>query len=261
MSDSKPKEDGNGNKVLVWRQDMLGAYYDRAYEAQVIGSIMPKFEGSWSNDFEFKNFTLNLMFDARFGGDIASYSNKYGTAYGWMETSLQYRDEEHGGITWTSQFPESQGITFHDGVIPDGVFADGTVVNTPTGSQVDVGGMSYQEAYDNGYVEPTHASFWTTYTNGWSTGTVNDNWFSEIKYVAFRNVSLGYRFGKDIAKKIKAQSIYLGFNARNLGYVYNSLPNNLNPEGFRGTTSSSGYMERSFTPYTTTYTFTLSFDF
>ena len=261
MSDSKPKEDASGNKVLVWRQDMLGAYYDRAYEDKVVGSIMPKFEGSWSNDIEIKNFTVNIMFDARFGGDIGSYSNKYGTAYGWTESSLQYRDEAHGGMTWTSQYPESQGITFHDGMIPDGVFADGTVVTTPMGAQQDVGGMSYQEAFDNGYVEPTHGSFWTVYTNGWSTGTVNDTWFNEVKYIAFRNVSVGYRFGEDIAKKIKAQSIYLGFNARNLGYLYNSLPNHLNPESFRGTTSSSGYLERSFSPYTTTYTFTLSFDF
>ena len=261
MSDSKPKEDENGNKVLIWRQDMLGAYYDRSYQAETIGSIMPKFEFSWSNDFEIKNFTVNIMMDARFGGDIGSYSNKYGTAYGWMETSLKYRDEAHGGLSWTSQYPESQGITFHDGVIPDGVFADGTSVVTPTGQQVDVSGMSYQEAYNNGYVEPTHASFWTVYTSGWSTGTINDNWFNEIKYVAFRNVSVGYRFGEDMAKKIKARSIYVGFNARNLGYIYNSLPNHLNPESFRGTSSSSGYLERSFTPYSTTYTFTLTFDF
>jgi len=39
------------------------------------------------------------------------------------------------------------------------------------------------------------------------------------------------------------------------------LPNNLNPESFRGTTSDASYYERSFTPYTANYTMTLSIDF
>jgi len=39
------------------------------------------------------------------------------------------------------------------------------------------------------------------------------------------------------------------------------LPNNLNPESFRGTSSSASYYERSFTPYTRMYTISLSIDF
>jgi iron complex outermembrane receptor protein len=60
---------------------------------------------------------------------------------------------------------------------------------------------------------------------------------------------------------MKAQNLYVALNARNIGYLYNSLPNNLNPESFRGTSSSASFRERSFTPYTATYTMTLSIDF
>ncbi|WP_236980802.1 SusC/RagA family TonB-linked outer membrane protein [Membranihabitans maritimus] len=261
MSDTKPLEDGNGNKILTWADDRRGAFYTRSNEIQEIGKVNPDFEGSWNNAFKYKNFNLSILLDARFGGHIASYSNKYGTAYGYLQTSLANRDEEHGGITWTSEYEDTKGRTYHDGMIPDGVFAEGQKVTAPSGEQVDVGGMSYQEAYDAGFVEPTHASFNTYFNSAWSSGVINDNWFNEVKYIALRNISLGYSFPKILAQKVGAKSLYLAFNARNLAYLYNSLPNNLNPESFRGTTSSDSFRERSFTPYSANYTFTLSIDF
>ncbi|MCY1723277.1 SusC/RagA family TonB-linked outer membrane protein [Prolixibacteraceae bacterium Z1-6] len=261
MSDTKPKEDANGNKILTWRSGQHSAVLTRSYEVQEVGKINPDFEGSWDNTFRYKNLSLSVLLDARFGGHIASFNNKYGTAYGMMETSLVYRDEEHGGMTWTSQYPDSEGQTFHDGMIPDGVFADGQEVVTPLGETVNVGGMSYQEAYEAGYVEPTHASIWTYFNSAWSSGVVNDNWFNEVKYIALRNISIGYNLPKSLAQRIKAQNLYVSLNARNIGYLYNSLPNHLNPESFRGTSSSASYYERSFTPYTATYTMSVSIDF
>jgi len=270
MSDTKPLEwnneadpndPRNGMKVLNWSDSRRGAYYERSYEVEEIGKIQPDFEGSWDNNFSFKGVTLSVLLDARFGGHIGSYSNKYGTSYGWMETSLRNRDAAHGGMTWTSEYSDSQGQSFSDGMIPDGIFKEGQMVTSPNGSQVDVGGMTYQEAYDAGHVEPTHSSFNTYFNNSWSRGTINDDWFSEVKYIALRNISVGYNLPKSLAQKIKAQNVYMAFNARNLGYLYNSLPNNLNPESFRGTASSTGFLERSMTPYTATYTFTLSVDF
>lgn len=269
MSDTKPLEwqsddandPRNGMKVLTWRDDRRGAYYTRSYEVEEVGKVQPDFEGSWDNSFTYKNFSLSVLLDARFGGHIASYSNKYGTSYGWMETSLKYRDASHGGMTWTSQYADSQGQSFEDGMIPDGVFAEDQMVTAPNGSQVNVGGMTYQEAYEAGYVEPTHASLNTYFNNSWSSGVINDDWFSEVNYIALRNISIGYNLPKSLAQKIKAQNLYVALNARNLGYLYNSLPNNLNPESFRGTSSSDSFRERSFSPYTATYTMTVSIDF
>ncbi|MFW6289418.1 MAG: SusC/RagA family TonB-linked outer membrane protein [Mariniphaga sp.] len=261
MSDSKPLEDGNGNKVLLWRDDVRGAYYQRSGEVQEIGKINPDFEGSWDNSFRIKNLTFSVLLDGRYGGHIASYSNKYGTAYGYMNTSLNWRDADYGGITWTSQYANTEGQTFSDGMIPEGVFAEGQTVTTPSGATQDVGGMTYQEAYEAGYVEPTHASLYTYFNNSWGTGVINEDWFSEVKYLAVRNVSLGYNLPLAAAQKIKAQNLYVSLNARNIGYLYNSLPNNLNPESFRGTSSNASYFERSFTPYMATYTMTLSIDF
>jgi len=268
MSDSKPLEwegasddPNNGKKILNWSTTNRGAFYKRSGNVQKVGSIQPDFEGSLSSTFRYKNLTFSFMLDARFGGYIASYPNRYGTAYGWLKTSLRGRDAEHGGITWTSTYADTNGQTFEDGVIPDGVFAEGQTVTAPDGSTVDVGGMTYEKAYENGYVEPTHASYNTYFNNSWSSGVVNKDWFDEVRYIALRNISIGYNLPKSFAYKIKAQNLYVALNARNLGYLYNSLPNHMNPEGFRGTTSSASFFQRTIMPYTATYTMTFSIDF
>ncbi|MEH6407331.1 MAG: SusC/RagA family TonB-linked outer membrane protein [Leeuwenhoekiella sp.] len=256
-----PDDPRNGMKVLTWSDSRRGAYYQRSGTVEKVGKVQPDFEGSLSNEFTYKGITLSVLLDARYGGNIASYSSRYGTAYGYLDASLRGRDAEHGGVAWTSEFGDTQGQSFNDGIIPEGIFQDGQMITTPNGASVDVGGMTYQEAYDQGYVEPTHASFYNYFTNSWSSGVVNDDWFRELKYIALRNISVGYNFPKSISEKLHAQNFYIGINARNLGYLYNSLPNDINPESFRGTASSDSFRERSFAPYTASYTMTISLDF
>ena len=256
-----PDDPRNGMKVLAWSDSRRGAYYERSYEVQEVGKIQPDFEGSWDNSVKYKNLTFSVLLDARIGGHVGSYANRYGTAYGWLETSLYGRDEEYGGTAWTSQYNDTEGRSYSDGIIPDGVFADGQIVTSPGGEQVNVGGMTYQEAFDAGYVEPTHAGFYHYFTNSWGQGVINDTWFDELSYIALRNISIGYTLPKSFAQKMKAQNIYIAFNARNLGYLYNTMPNHMNPESFRGTTSNASFLQRSVVPNTATYTMTLSVDF
>ena len=250
----------NGMKMLTWEDSKRGAYYTRSYEDKIVGKMMPDFEWSLNNNFTYKDFNLSILLDARYGGHIASYSNRYGKAYGWLNTSLKGRGTENGGIAYTSGYADDNGTSYQDGVIPDGVFAEGQTITGPNGS-VDVGGLTYQEAYDQGLVEPTHASHFNYRTNSWGQGVVTDDWLSEVKYIALRNISIGYNLPKSAADKIGAKSLYVSLNGRNLGYLYNSLPNDLNPESFRGTSSSASYRERSFSPYTASYTMTIAVDF
>ena len=62
---------------------------------------------------------------------------------------------------------------------------------------------------------------------------------------------------KEWAAKVGASNINLTVAGRNLGYLYNSLPNNFNPESLRGTQASQ-FMIRSVSPYTANYTFTIN---
>src|SRR5690606_35831512 len=103
--------------------------------------------------FTYKNLSLDVLLDTKIGGDFVLASYRFGTHTGALYNTLAGRDAEHGGITFTSKF---NNVTYDDGMIPDGVFAEGQMIDQPDGSKVDVGGMTYQEAYEKGYVEPSH---------------------------------------------------------------------------------------------------------
>lgn len=260
MSDAMPKKNENGETILTWRDDFRAAYAQRSGKAEVVGSLVPDFLGSISTGLRWKDLSLHVALDARFGGKIASYSNHYGQAYGYTESSLDFRDSEHGGLTWTSKYPDSYGMTFHDGVIPEGVFEEGTIVTGVDGKQHKVGGMSFAQLVADGILEPVHASTYHYWSNSWGTATVNDYWVHDLSYIALREISLAYRLPSKWAAKLGAKGINLMFSAHNLGYLYNSLPNNLNPEGIRSNKSAE-FRERSNNPITSSYVFTLNLDF
>ena len=65
---------------------------------------------------------------------------------------------------------------------------------------------------------------------------------------------------ESIFSKIGAKNMSIAFSARNLGYLYNTMPNNENPESVRGTKSTQ-FRVRNFSPYTANYMFTLNVGF
>lgn len=267
MSDIAPARNDKGEILLDWDDyDRIG-YQKRSNTVQVVGSSQPDFLGSVASTLTWKDLTFRVALDARFGGKVASYANRYGSANGNTKSSLQYRDEAHGGITFTSKWlntdgthSDSYGITYHDGVIPEGVFADGTSIACADGVTRDMSGVSYAEAVANGWLEPAHAGAYTYYMNDWSLGVINDTWFQTLNYIALREISLSYRLPNTWASKIGAQGLNVSFTARNLGYLYNSLENNLNPESVRGNRSGE-FRIRSFNPYTANFMFTINANF
>lgn len=267
ISDITPKRDEDGNVVLKWSDSDRSAYADRSLKNETLGDMNPDFLGSVATGLKWKGVSLHVALDMRYGGKVASYGNRYGTAYGWTESSLQYRDEAHGGMTWTSQYLNvdgsnsgSFGNTYHDGMIPNGVFAAGTEVTGVNGKKHNVGGMSYMDAYKAGILEPMHAASYYNYANQWSSGVVNDLWVHDLKYIALREITVGYLFPAKLAAKIGATKLAVNFSARNLGYLYNSLPNNVNPEGIRGNKSGE-FRIRNYDPYTANYMFTINLGF
>lgn len=260
MSDIAPKRDKDGNIILKWSNNNRAAYPARNGKVEEVGNINPKFLGSLQNGLRYKNWNMRIGLDARYGGMIASYAGRYGTAYGYTETSLRYRDAEHGGLAWTSNYADSKGKSYNDGVVPDGVFEEGLKVVGVDGKTYDVGGRHYKDLVAEGILEPTHAGGWNYFSNSWSQGTLNSDWFHELNYIALREISLGYNFDSKLASKIGATGIHVLLSARNLGYIYNSLPNKLHPESVRGNRSGE-FRIRAYEPYTANYTFTVNVTF
>ena len=265
MSDSAPKRDEKTGLPVLSTYDWTGnngamraAMYVRSGKEEVVGDIQPDFLGSVNTGLRYKNWKLSASLDMRFGGKVASYSSRYGTAYGLTGTSLKWRDANHGGMTFTSIW---DGKTYEDGMIPEGIFTEGTVLATPNGDYtVAAGGETYQQLVDKKLVDPQHGSTWHYWQNSWGNGVINDSWFTDLNYVALRELSLSYSMPSKICEKIKARNINLTLAGRNLGYLVNSMPNNESPESVRGTVAAE-FRVRAFNCLTANYTFTINVGF
>ncbi len=263
MSDSNPLiDEATGLPVLRWSSGNRGALLYRNNKIEKLGSMQPKFYGSVNSVLTFKHFQLGILVDGKIGGKISSYHGRYGTCTGIYESTLEGRDEEHGGIAWTSSWTDN---SYHDGVIPDGIFADGQTIqmrNPSTGviTTHDVSGMTYKEAVDAGMAEPSHVSYWVYQTNSWSNGVINDNVLMENSYIALRELSLGYTLPDKITSKIGAQGINVMVYGRNIGYLYNTMTNHLHPE-LQTSNEAGAAHEWMQSPYTRTYGFKVSLNF
>lgn len=276
MTDSGLKYDEeSGLPMLSWSDTDRRSYLFRnEAEIQEIGSMLPDFLGSVSTGLKYKNWSLSASFDMRFGGYVASYNSRYGTAYGFTENSLEGAPG-HGGVSWTSKF---DGKTYHDGVVPQGILPQGTTILQPHKTEkgediyytVSSGGVSskgesYKELIDKGVIEPTHSSAWTMLNNAWTQagndyGVVNNAWVKKLNYIAIRNITIGYRVPQSFYSKLKAKSMNLSLSGHNLGYLLNTMPSGENPESVAGTAASE-FRVRSFTGVTSSFTFTVNVGF
>ncbi|MCR5710629.1 MAG: SusC/RagA family TonB-linked outer membrane protein [Bacteroidales bacterium] len=276
MSDKAPMRDytydedgnitgGSGLPVLGNFQTSYGsAFIRRSGKVEEIGNSVPDFLGSVNTAIHWGRFTLRATLDARFGGYVASYPSHYGTAYGYTETSLRGADADHGGVSYTSRW---DGLSYDDGIIPEGIFPTGTKIAQPSGDPYTVtsgptspNGESYQELFNKGVIDPSHASAWTYLTHSWGNGIVDDTWYTKLNYICFRDLSLAYSVSDRFAHALHTQGLSFQATAHNLGYLLNSMPNKENPESVRGTRASE-FRIRNLQGVTTYYTFTINVKF
>lgn len=219
----------NGQKVIGGVGGANGLTYLRSgtYDGtkKVLGSMMEKYLLSNINTVQYKDFSLNVQVDAKIGGLMASATHQYGTSGGQLANSLFGRDKEHGGI----EYIDDNGDKHYDGIIPEGVFADGVKVNVG-GTEIDLGGMSWAEAVDKGYMKPKPA--WAYYEDltQWSSG-IREYSIFENSFVALREVSIGYNLPSRFIQKAKINNLRLSLTGRNLLYLYKTAKDGINPEG------------------------------
>jgi len=188
------------------------------------GNIQPNLVGGVSNNFRYKNWNLNFLVDYRLGGQIVSTTNYYGIGAGLFESTLQYRDTEHGGLTYYEDANGNRTLTpvagateYHDGVILEGVDATGKK------NERIVEAAEYYRMTNQWGNSPSSNT-----TNPYS-GAVFDN-----DFVKLREVALSYTLPVKLANKAKLQRLTVGIFGRNLFYLYKTLPN-LDPEVGVGT--------------------------
>ena len=239
----------NGQKVIGAASGTTGGYpsYLRsgAYGqgTKELGTMMENFLASNVNSFRYGNFTANVQLDGKFGGLMASATHQYGSANGNFKNSLFGRDAEHGGVAFT----DAQGVARNDGIIPEGVLADGYTVKV-NDQVVDLGGMPYSEAVSKGYLTPIPAYAYYENLSQWGSGIREYSVFTN-SWVSLREVSVGYNIPATALNKIKVQSMRVSLVGRNLIYLYSTAKDGINPEGLYSNRAGE-FMEYGGLPFT-----------
>jgi iron complex outermembrane receptor protein len=136
-----------------------------------------------------------------------------------FESTLQYRDAAHGGISYnviddaSANYVAAPNGSRHDGLILPGVTEDGRA-NT----KVISAAMYYLNNFN-----------WRT-EGDYSAAVFNNN------YIKVREIALTYNMPKSITQKLHFQGLQVALIGRNLFYLYKSLPYGLDPEVAVGST-------------------------
>ena len=214
-----------------------------------LGTIMPKFLWGTYQTFTYKNFTLGIQVDSKVGGLMASATDQYGSETGSLKNSLHGRNAALGGLTYTNGTQ-----TKDDGIIPNGVFADGTLIGS-----TDVGGMSYADAVKQGLVKPVPAYAYYENLYQWSSGIRAQSIFDN-SWVALRQVSVSYSLPQTVIKPLHLQGLRFTLTGRNIIYIWKNAPDGINPEGLYNNQAAS-FAEGGGLPFVRSYGATLNANF
>jgi iron complex outermembrane receptor protein len=228
-----------------------GGQFIRSSDQLLVGNSLPKFLGGFSTDLHWKSFSFGAIIDARFGGQIWSGSYNYGMSSGSLKGSLRGRTTEYGGLPRTL----ADGRTINDGMLPEGVFEDGVKAADGT----DLSGMSAQEAYEKGFAAPLPASMYYDNLYNWGNG-IREAAILDISWVALRELSLYWTVPQKWTEKFFIKGATLGFAVRNVGYLHNSLPDHIHPEGLKSNLSAE-FTESGGNVYSRNYSFKINLNF
>lgn len=181
------------------------------------GNAMPKVVGGFFNTFSYKNFSLDVMADFRFGGYVMPTGINWMISRGLLEESLNYMDAAHGGLSYyvnaagkgvqTTAAAGPNGETvFHDGMLMGGVTANGDPNNN----------VISQAFY-----------YWNTYNWGGPQYSYSryELYVKKNSYIKMREMALSYSLPTQVANKVGLKRVQLSVFGRNLFYIYRTIKN------------------------------------
>ena len=217
------KTDENGNRIV----GADGLYITDTSERHKVGNAMPDAVGGFAASVSYKNFTLDMSFDYRIGGDVINQPWQYYMDTGIIKDAVGARDYQSGGLFYystaddvndkgsivrvdPSQVPNYQrGVTkidghyvWDNGVIQPGVKADGTP-NDVIVTQFEINDMQY----------------------GWGA-SATQSYMEAIQknsYVKCREISLSYQLPVEWTKRFGCRNLTVSAFARNPFYLYRTL--------------------------------------
>lgn len=227
-------EDANGNMRPVLNEE--GTEYLKTNQRVPVGNCAPLVTGGINLKYNYKNFSLYALIDAKLGGQIYCGSYVIAMQTGQSEETLYER--------------EGNGLPLYD---DEGNFLGNYGVVLP-GVQVD---PETGEVTENDKVVHYYYNYMPNF-GGWGNyittpGIVNNTW------IKMREITLSYNFPEKWLEKTKVfKTASISVTGRDLFYLYKSLPDNINPEGTLGTGNAQGLEYGAF-PMTRSFIFSLRF--
>jgi iron complex outermembrane receptor protein len=239
------KKDAKGNYVIT----STGWYETDQTKYEKVGNLLPKIVGGFSNTLNYHNLSLDFMIDYRFGGKIVSTPLKFQTAAGMYESTLQGRDEEHGGLPYyINTAGELVQLPSHNSVSPNGpVYHDGMILDGVTSSGAPNTKMIQAATY--------YFNMFGDASSSWGEAALQKN-----DYAKLRELVLSYNLPKGSAAKLRLQSLRLSLIGRNLLYVYRTMKN-LDPEAPMGGSWLKQGIDEGSSGATRSYGFSLNASF
>ncbi|MFC0773229.1 SusC/RagA family TonB-linked outer membrane protein [Terrimonas alba] len=216
-----------------------------------VGNVMPKLTGGMANTFIYKNIAFNFMIDYRLGGQLVSPALKYNLGAGIYESTLQYRDEVHGGLPYYfNSAGEKILLNSHQSPAPNGskVYHDGIILKGTT-----IGGKDNTMIVDAAYY----------YMNmfGWGPAALNEEGaVYNNSYIKMREAVISYTLPAKLANKMHFNSIRFSMIGRNLFYFWRTLKN-LDPEATIGTNWTRQSIDDGTSAATRSYGFSVNLGF
>ncbi|MCB0644333.1 MAG: hypothetical protein KDC44_21965, partial [Phaeodactylibacter sp.] len=170
-----------------------------------VGNVQPKLLLGLTNQFSYEGFSLSILCSGKFGQEAYWGTKDWAERLGQDPATLDGRDAEHGGLTWT----DANGNLRDDGVILEGVKevydAEGDLTGYAPNDRI----ISVQQAW----ASRPHAA-----------NVLNGSFFK------LRELSLGYTFSSNVLNKLPFTRLSVQLVGRNLCYLYSALPGKYNPE-------------------------------
>ncbi|HEX6983687.1 MAG TPA: SusC/RagA family TonB-linked outer membrane protein [Balneolaceae bacterium] len=200
-----------------------GLYLQTSTSNHVIGNMNPDWRGGVSNQFNYKNWSLNFLVDVRWGGDIFSLDQWYGQGTGLYPITAGLNDKGN---------PKRDPVSEGGGVKLPGVNADG----------------SPNDIYRSG-----------TLTYGYGINP-NAAYVYDGSYVKLREVGISYNLSQNLLSKIGVlRGASISVVGRNLWIIHKNLPH-ADPEQSIGSATLQGYQGGNL-PSTRNVTFNLQLNF
>lgn len=201
--------DENGNPIL----NDEGTKYLITDTRVPIGNASPKFLWGLNGTWTYRNLTVSALIDSKIGGDI--YCGTYVISMQTGQSPETLLERDGGGLPYT----DPDGNVSNTGVILEGVHQDGTE-NTEV--------VHYYYKYMPNW------GGWGKFLS--TPGIIEDTW------IKLREVAVIYNIPRKYITRMKfVQEIGISFVCRDVGYIYSSIPDKINPEGINGSGNAQGF--------------------